>query len=311
MLSIDKFKFKVIKEKKKFGSYQIGPLPNGYGVTIANALRRMLLSSIEGAAITSVEVAGIKHEYSTIDGVVDDVLTIILKLKKLSLKCYSDEPQTIELNIKGKKVVKAKDIELTSDVEIANPDVEITELTKSNAKLNIKMVVEKGKGYSLSDEKKRSQIGIIPLDADFSPVKRVVVKVTKARVGKKIDLDKINIKVYTNGIISPKDAVEEACEIYNKITERLVKVVEGKEEKRKEKKEEKEEKGEKDSSSDLDIDKLNLSARLTNSLIKAGFKNLTELEEKTSEEMMEIRGLGKRSVNELVDIMKSYKLKVD
>lgn len=309
MFVIDKFKFKVIEEDKMVGRYQFGPLPKGYGVTIGNALRRILLSGIEGAAITSIKVAKIKHEYSTLPGVVDDILTITLRLKKLALCCYSDEPQTIELDVKGKRIVKAEDIKLTSEVELANPELEITELTQSKAKLNIKMQVEKGEGYEPSDEKKRSQVGVIPLDANFSPVKKVVVKITKTRVGQQVDLDQIDLDIFTNGVVKPREVLEEAGNIYNSITKRLMVVLKGEEEEE-EVKVVKDQKKDKLSSSDLDIDKLNLSARITNSLLKANFMNLTELEGKNVDEIMEIRGLGKRSAEELIDIMKSYKLKV-
>jgi DNA-directed RNA polymerase subunit alpha len=310
MFPPDQFKYKVVKEKKDYGLYEIGPLPKGYGETIGNALRRILLSSIEGAAVTSVKVAGVKHEYSTIPGVMDDVLKIVLRLKQLALKCYSDEPQTVELKASGKKVVKAGDIKLTGEVEIANPELEITELSDSKAKLSIKMQVEKGSGYQPSDESKRGQVGVLPLDANFSPVTRVVFSVSKTRVEQQTDLDQINLEIFTNAAVGPTEAFEQATDIYRRITERLVAILGGEgEEITKEKK--KKARKEKSLSSDLDIDKLNLSARLTNSLLKAGIKNLTELEGKSIEEIMEIRGLGQRSAEELIEIMKSYKLKIE
>lgn len=309
MFAIDKFRFKVVKEKDNYGSYKIGPLPTGYGVTIGNAIRRIILSSIEGAAITSVKISGIKHEYSTIPGVKDDVLNIILKLKQLSIRSHTDKPQEIELKVKGKKVVKAKDIKFTSEIEVANPDLEITELTNSKAKLDMKMQVEKGTGYVPGDEEKRRQVGVIPLDANFSPVKRVIINITKTRVGQQTDLDQLNLKIFTNDVISPKEALERAVDIYKSVVSRFLEVIRG-EEKKEEVVVKRKKKSEESASSDLDIDKLNLSARLTNSLIKAGFKNLTELEGRSLEEIMEIRGLGQRSAGELFEIMKSYKLKV-
>lgn len=309
MFPVDKFKFKTLKEAKDYGSFVIGPFPKGYGETIGNALRRILLSSIEGAAITSVKVAGVKHEYSTIPGVMDDVLTILLRLKQLSLRSHSEEPQTVELKVKGKKVITAKDIKLTSEVELSNPELEITELTDSKANLDIKMQVERGAGYLPTDEGKRGQVGVIPLDANFSPVTRVILKISKTRVEQQTDLDQVDLEIITNGAKSPKEALDEACDIYNKLTERLVLAIKGEKMEAVSKVKKKAKKKE-SVSSDLDIDKLNLSARLTNSLLKAGYKNLTELEGKTFEEIMEIRGLGQRSAEELVDIMKSYKLDV-
>lgn len=308
MFPVDKFKIKEIKEEDDYASYQIGPLPKGYGHTMGSALRRILLSSIEGAAVTSVKVAGVKHEYSTIQGVIDDVLTILLKIKKLALRCHSDEPQTINLKGCGKGKIKAKDIKLTSEVEILNPDLEITELTDSKAKLEISMQVEKGVGYLLSDETKRGQMGVIPLDANFSPVIRVVFNISKTRVEQQTDLDQVDLEIYMNGAKKPREALEQAVEIYHKITERLVSVISGEQEEKVKSK--KKPKAKAATSTDLDIDKLNLSTRLTNSLIKAGFKNLTDLEGRTVEEIMEIRGLGQRSAEELIEIMKSYKLKV-
>lgn len=309
MFAIDKFKFTVEKEEDNFGKYSFGPLPMGYGMTIGNALRRILLSSIKGAAITSVKVEGVKHEYSTIDGVADDVLTILLRLKQLAVKCYSDEPQEIELKVKGKKIVTAKDLKLTSDVEIINPDFVITELTDSKAKLDMTIIVEQGAGYIPSDEAKRGQIGIIPLDANFAPVKRVIQKISKTRVGQQTDLDQIDMEIYTNGVVSARDALNEALKIYHTVTKRLLVTISGEEEEEEPVKAVTK-KEEKSQSSDLDIDKLNLSTRLTNSLLKSGYKNLTELEGMTTDEIMEIRGLGQRSAEELIDIMRSYKLNI-
>jgi len=314
MFAIDKFKFKVEKENDKKGIYTIGPLPKGFGVTLANAFRRILLSSIDGAAVTSIKVGKVKHEYATLPGVVDDVLTIILKLKKLALKCHSDEPQVLKLKVKGKKKVKASDIELTSEVTLANPDLVITKLTTKSAKLDIEITVEKGSGYVPTDEDKRSQVGVIPVDANFSPVKRVIVDVVKTRVGQNIDLDQIKIEIHTNGAVAPMEAIEQATEIYTQLTGRLKAAIKGEDieedEDEKESKDDKNNEKTKETISDLDIDKINLSVRLTNSLLRAGYKNLTELEGKSIDELTEIRGLGKSSAEELVDIMKSYKLKV-
>ncbi len=312
MIAVDIFKFKKIKETSNYGKYEFAPLPMGYGNTIGNALRRILLSSIEGAAITSVRIKGVKHEYSVIPGVYDDVLTILLRLKQLELRSYSDEPQTIELKVSGIRKVTAKDIKLTSAVEIANPDFEITSLTKNDAKLEMSMQVEKGTGYRYGDESKREQIGTIPLDASFSPVKRVVLNVSQARVGQRTDFDQINLEIFTNEVILPGEALKQAVEIYKSVVDRLVNVVTGiQEDEKDEKKEKKSSVTKKDeSSSDLDIEKLNLSARLTNSLLRAGIKNLTELEGKSVDEIMDIRGLGAKSAEELIEIMKSYKLKI-
>jgi len=307
MYSLDKFKLIVNKEEDSFGSYSLAPLPKGYGATVGNALRRILLSSIQGAAVTGIKINGIKHEYSSLPGVFDDIHTIKLRLKGLALKNYSKEKQVLKLSVSGKKVVTAKDIQLTGEVECFNPDYVITELTDKNAKLSIEMYVENGVGYHLADETKRSEIGLIPLDADFSPVLRVVLTITQARVGQQIDLDQINLDIYTDGSIKVRDAFNQAVEIYNNVTTRLNKLLRG------EIKEEpvvKEAPVKKENSEDLDIDKLNLSARLTNGLLKSGYNNLLELEGMTKEQIMEIKGLGQKSVEELLETMNNYKLNI-
>ncbi len=323
MLDFDKFKVKSEKDTKDLGVFSIGPLPRGYGNTVGNIFRRILLSSIDGAAITSVKIKDVKHEYSALPGVMEDVLTILLRLKQLAIKCHSDEEQKITLEGKGETVLKAKDIELTSDVEIANEDMVIAELTDSKARLEMEMTVERGKGYEREDEEKRGQVGVIPIDANFSPVKQVTMDIEKTRIGHQTDLEEIKLEISTNGTISAREALEEAVKIYYKLVKTLYEQVTGDEiieeeeeesEKGKKKVSKKEEKkGESDQKSDpdLDIDKLNLSARLTNSLIKAGYKNLTELEGKSQEEITEIRGLGKSSAEELMEIMKNYKLEVN
>ena len=317
MYEVDNFKMKVVEEDDKHGVYQIGPLPKGYGLTFGNALRRILLSSIEGSSVVSVKVGDVKHEYTTLPGVMDDVLTIMLKLKDLALRSHADKSQTLKLEVKGKKAVKASDIELTGEVELANPDLEITELTTKDAKLEIEMEVEKGVGYKLQDESKRSELGVLPLDANFSPVKRVILDIKKTRVGQQTDLDQVNLEIFTNGALPPAEALDQAVIIYHKVTKRMLNVIAGLDELEEEEEVEedteesdKAEKEEEEASSDLDINKLNLSARLTNSLVRAGYENLTELEGKKVEEIKEIRGIGTKSADELIDIMKSYKLDI-
>lgn len=307
MFDLDKFNIKVVKEENNFGEFEIGPFPTGFGYTIGTPLRRILLASISGAAVTAVKISGVRHEYSTIPGVLDDVLTILIRIKKLAIISHSDEPQIIKLTAKGEKQVTANDITPTSEVEIINKDMFITELTDKNAKLEIEMTVEKGKSYVEADESRRSEVGVIPLDANFNPVKRVAMQIVKTRVGQITELDQIKYTIYTNGVILPSDALKTASEELMSITNRLVKITRGEivEEIKKEAKQET-----KEESTDLDISNLNLSTRLENNLLRAGYKNLTELEGMGRTEVLEIKGMGQKSADELIEVMKNYKLKV-
>ena len=310
MVDVNNYTLTVHKEDSNYGKYSIGPFPKGFGDTFGNALRRILLSSIEGAAVTSIKVSGVKHEYTTLPGVYDDILTIMLRLKELSLKCFSDEPQIITLSVKGKKKVTASDIELTSEVELANPELHITELTTPNAKLDIEITVTKGTGYKLGDESKRSEVGVIPLDSNFSPVKRVNLTISATRVGQETNFDQIDLEIFTNGAVSARESLNQSVEIYSAITKRLLDIIRGEVKEEVKVSEKVEEDKQVSESSDLDIEKLNLSVRLTNSLLKAGYKNLVELEGMTNDQITEIRGLGKKSVEELIETMNSYKLKI-
>ncbi|MEI7578725.1 MAG: DNA-directed RNA polymerase subunit alpha [bacterium] len=304
MISLDKFKVKRIKESDDHGVFEIGPLPRGYGYTIGNSVRRILLSAIPGAAVTAVEIEGVKHEYSSMDGVQDDIIAILLKLKELAVRLYSEDPQKVKLHVKGKKgeilVVKAGDFELPSDVEIVNPELEITTLTK-DIDFKMTLTIEQGIGYAYSDENRRKEIGVLPLDSIFSPVKRVQVEIVNTRFGQDTDLDQINIEVFTNTTVTPTEAMLKSAEIYDQIANKLVDLFGGdsslNEIPLEEKKEEivEEEK--------ILVSQLNLSTRLTNSLLNSGISDLKELKNHTREECTSFRGMGKKSMTELEDIM--------
>jgi len=304
MISLDKFKVKRTEESDTYGVFAIGPLPKGYGYTVGNSVRRILLSSVPGAAVTAVKIEGIKHEYATLNGVQDDIITVLLKLKELAVRVYSEEPQIIKLHIKGKKgevlTVKASDFELTSDVEIINTELEITELTK-NVDLNMEVTVEQGVGYAYPDEKKRKEIGVIPLDSVFSPVKRVQIDVVNTRLGQDTDLDQINIAVYTTGTVTPTEAMLKASEIYDQIANKLVDLLGGDSELNEIPVEEVEEEIVEEEK--ILVSQLNLSTRLTNSLLNAGISDLKDLRERAREEVGSFRGMGKKSMTELEKVM--------
>jgi DNA-directed RNA polymerase subunit alpha len=206
---------KIIKKEKNKATFEIEALYPGYGVTIGNALRRVLLSSLEGAAVTQMKIKGVPHEFTTIPGVLEDVVTIMLNLKQLRFKMIGEEPQRATLKIKGEKEVKGADFELPAQLELVNPDCHIATLTSKNAKLEMEILVEKGVGY-LPRERKRKEkleIGVIPVDAIFTPVKRVAMRTENMRVGERTDFDRLFLEIETDGTITPEEAFLKACEI--------------------------------------------------------------------------------------------------
>lgn len=206
---------KVIKKEGNVANFEIEALYPGYGVTVGNALRRVLLSSLQGAAITQMKIKGISHEFSTIPGVMEDVITVMLNLKKLRFRVFSDEPQMGKLHIKGEKEVKASDFELPSQVELINKNCHVASLTAKSSDLEIEITIEKGVGYVPREDRKKDklEIGMIPLDAIFTPVKRVSFKAENMRVGERTDFDKISLEMETDGTITPEVAFARAAKI--------------------------------------------------------------------------------------------------
>lgn len=206
---------KIIRKQGNKAVFEIEGLYPGYGVTISNTLRRVLLSSLEGTAITHVKIKGVSHEFSTIPGVLEDVIIILLNLKKIRFKNFSDEPQQIVIKQKGEKVVKAGDFEVSPELEIKNPEMPIATLTSKSAQLQIEALVEKGVGYQSIEqrEEKKREIGMMPVDATFTPVKKVSFRVENMRVGKRTDFDKLEMEIETDGTISPEEAFSEASKI--------------------------------------------------------------------------------------------------
>ncbi|GAI19096.1 unnamed protein product, partial [marine sediment metagenome] len=206
---------KVIQKKGNTALFEIEALYPGYGVTMGNSLRRMLLSSLEGAAITQVKIKRVSHEFSSLPGVLEDVIIILLNLKKLSFKLFTPEPQTIILREKGVKEVKAKNFKLSPQVELTTPEAHIATLTSKKAELNLEAQIEPGVGYSPVEEReqKKAEVGVIPVDAIFTPVKKVSFHVENMRVGKRTDFDRLKIEIETDGTISPEEALRESSEI--------------------------------------------------------------------------------------------------
>jgi DNA-directed RNA polymerase subunit alpha len=280
-----------------YGKFVLEPLERGFGMTIGNSLRRVLLSSLPGAAVTSVKIEGVLHEFSTIPGVVEDTTDIILNLKSLRFKMHTDEPMTLRLHVKGEKDVKAVDISLNSDIDILNPDQHIATLD-SMAELEMELTVAKGRGYVAADKNKRpdQSIGVIPVDSIFTPIQRVNYHVEDTRVGQVTDYDKLTLEVWTDGSISPVEATSLGAKILNEHlalfmglnTETdTVQIMVEKEENAKEK------------ALETPIEELDFSVRSYNCLKRAGIHTVAELADKTEAEMMKVRNLGRKSLEEV------------
>lgn len=305
MIALDKFKIRVVKDEPEYGLIEIGPLPKGYGHTLGNTLRRLLLSSVPGAAVTSVKIDGVRHEYTSMDKVQDDVIFIMLKLKNLAIKKFNEEPVVLKLEVKANKeevrVITAKDFEKNSNIEIVNTDLEITTLTGETT-FSLEVTVEGGVGYAYPDEDKRKELGMIPVDAVFSPIKRVDVNIVKARLGELIDLDQINIEVYSNGTISASEALLKVAEIYDEMANRLLAQFGGDpilaEEQITNEEQEQTVVDEK-----ILVSQLNLSTRLTNALLNSGISDLKGLTTIPRDEVANFKGMGKKSMTELEEIM--------
>ena len=234
---------KIVSKEDNRATFEISPLLPGYGPTIANPLRRVLLSSLEGAAITSIKIKGVDHEFSTISGVLEDVMEIILNIKKIRFRLIGDGPVKVTLEARGEREIKAKDIKLTSDIEIINEDEHIATITDKKTELSIEMDIEKGIGYVPVEQRQKEKlaIGVIAIDAIFSPIKMVNFAIENVRVGQRIDYNKILITVETDGSISPETAVKKASEILVEHFKLVTDSIEEKEPETKKKKAEKSE----------------------------------------------------------------------
>jgi DNA-directed RNA polymerase subunit alpha len=306
---------KIVSEEGNKGVYEIEGCYAGYGYTLGNSLRRIILSSIPGAAITSIKVDGVAHEFSKIDGVKEDVITIILNLKKLRFKVHSDEPQNIKLSVHGIKDVFAKDIEFPSQVEILNKNEHVATLTAKDAKLNIEMVVERGLGYVSKENinKEKVEIGTIVMDAVFTPIRRVNYEVENMRVGDKIDYNRLRFFIETDGSISPREALENSIEtMINHLKaivgfqekELSVEETENGEEKLKEIKDEFED----TEIMKMRIEDLQFSSRTFNALSEGGIRTLGGLARKKEGDLREIKGVGEKAIQEIRRALGNYGL---
>ena len=284
-----------------YGKFFAEPLERGFGNTIGNSLRRILLSSIQGAAITSVRIKGVLHEFSTVPGVREDVTDIILNLKEVRLKLFSEGPETIRIKAKGEGEIKASDISTTTNVEILNPDLHLASLSK-DGDLDMEMTVKHGKGYVPAEMNKEDiqPVGTIPIDAIFSPIRRVNYNITHARVGQVTDYDSLSIEVWTDGSLRPDDAIAYAARI---LQDQLTIFINFEEEPIAIGPEPVEEKPKFNENLYRSIEELELSVRSANCLKNANIKHIWELVRKTETEMLRTKNFGRKSLNEIKEIL--------
>jgi DNA-directed RNA polymerase subunit alpha len=303
---------RVVKEEEFNGLYEIDGLYPGYGHTLGNSLRRIILSSLPGAAITSVKIDGVSHEFSTIEGVKEDVIAILLNLKKVRIKVSTDEPQIISLNISGTKEVTAGDLEIPGQIEILNPELVIATVTDKNATLKAEMTVQQGLGYVSKDDlqKDRVDIGTIALDAVFSPIRRVNYEVEKMRVGDRTDFNRLRLFIETDGTITPREVLERSIAI---MIEQLKAIVGFKEEEEPVLDEPTSAPEEESHQDEPDteflktrLESLNLSTRTENALINANIRTVGGLVRKTEDTLLAIEGLGKKGIDEIKSILEEY-----
>lgn len=307
MLEIEKPRIEAAEGgEDNYGRFVIEPLERGYGITLGNSLRRILLSSLPGAAVTAIRIDGVLHEFSTIPGVVEDTTDIVLNIKDLLLKMHVDEPVTLRLEAEGEGPVTAADIEHSADVEILNPDLHIATLDKGG-RLSMEMTVEKGRGWVPAERNKKEDqpIGVIAVDSIFSPVKKVNYEVRDTRVGQVTDYDQLILEVWTDGSIRPDEAVSVAAKILIEHLQLFVNLTEAADDMEILVKKDEEPK---DRALSMTIEELDLSVRSYNCLKRAGINTVEELTKKTEADMLKVRNLGKKSLQEVKEKLAEYGL---
>lgn len=294
------FKIKEEKVTDEYGEFVIEPLEPGYGHTLGNALRRVLLVSIPGAAVTSIKISGAKHKFSTIPGLKENLVDFLLNIKGLNLRLLDSKTQsTVKLSIKGPKEITAKDLELPEDVEIVNKDHYIGFLSDKKAKLEMELTVEKGMGYSLADERKIDTLGVIATDAVFTPIRRVNYEVSATRVGRQTNLDKVTLQIWTNGVVKPREALDQSARIlasyFSQVFEPKVSIVSENTQSHP---------GIPEASLRMTVDELDLPTRIYNSLRNGGIETIAQLLDAPRKELISMRNMGGKSIGVIEEKLK-------
>ena len=299
MIEFEKPNIHKVDESNNYGKFVVEPLERGYGTTLGNSLRRILLASLPGAAITSIQIDGVLHEFSTVEGVTEDVTQIILNMKQISLKIDSEEDKTLEIDVKGPAAVTAGDIEADGDVEVLNPELHIATVA-DGAELHIQMTANTGRGYVSADDNKARMddlpIGVLPIDSIYTPIERVNYTVENARVGQRNDYDKLTLDVWSNGSITPSESISLAAKI---LTEHLAMFVDLTDTAKNAEIMVEKEETHKEKMLEMTIEELDLSVRSYNCLKRAGINTVQELTDRSEADMMKVRNLGRKSLEEV------------
>lgn len=300
MLEIEKPRIECIElnEDNKYGKFVVEPLERGYGITLGNSLRRVLLSSLPGVAVTSIKIDGVLHEFSVVPGVIEDVTEIILNIKELSVKLHSEGPKVVYIDAEGEGPVLAKDIKADADVEVLNPNLHIATLN-GDGRFYMEMVLNRGRGYVTAEKNKLpgQPIGVIPVDSIYTPIRKVNYLVENTRVGQDTDFDKLILEVWTNGTIKPDEAISLGAKILSEHLNLFIDLSE--QAKHTEIMVEKEE-TKKEKVLEMTIEELDLSVRSYNCLKRAGINTVEDLISRTEEDMMKVRNLGRKSLEEVL-----------
>lgn len=283
------FQIKKEKETAEYGKFVIEPLEQGYGHTLGNSLRRVLLTSLPGAAITEVKISGIRHQFSTLEGLKEDIIEFILNLKQLRIKYEGTKPVKLTLDVSGPKEIKGRDIKTPAQVEIVDKDHVLGNLADKKSKLKAVMVVESGFGYSPAEERKSEKLGVIPIDAAFSPVKKVNYRVEATRVGRRTDLDRLIFEITSDGTIKPSKALKDAANILVEYFKQVVSPKKAPQAK-------KEKTVSLVKTPELTVEELNLPTRIANALRKGGYETLGDLIAATRADLTKVKNLGEKSI---------------
>ncbi|RIV24555.1 DNA-directed RNA polymerase subunit alpha [Alicyclobacillaceae bacterium I2511] len=306
MIEIEKPTIEVLESTYTYGKFVVEPLERGYGTTLGNSLRRILLSSIPGAAVRSVKIEGVLHEFSTIPGVVEDTSEFILNIKRLSLRIHSDEEKRLIIDAEGAGEVTAADIRADSDVDIMNPDLHLATLAEGG-RLYGELLAGRGRGYVSADRNKTEEleIGVLPIDSIYSPITKVNFSVANTRVGQVTDYDKLTLEVWTDASVTPEEAVSVAADI---LTDHLALFGELSEQIRTPDTSVERDDSASDKTMEMPIEELDLSVRSYNCLKRAGINTVAELCSRTEDEMMKVRNLGRKSLEEVVEKLTSLEM---
>jgi len=308
MLDLSQIEVETEKETNDFGKFVIEPLDQGYGHTIGNSLRRVLLTSLQGAAITHVKISGARHQFTSMAGMSEDIVEFILSLKKVRLKISSDKPVKLTLDAKGPGEVKAKDIIPSAGVEIINKDLVLARLADSKARLSATIIAENGNGYSLADERKTGEIGVIPIDANFSPVTKVDYKVEATRVGRVTNYDKLTLEVTTDGTLKPSDALKQASKI---LVDHFTTIYIPQPSSKKQKEQGVESQAAiADDDLKVSLEELDLPVRLTNSLKAGKIETIGDFLARDRKNLMKMKNMGPKSISMVEEKLKERGIEI-